>query len=105
VNTATGRTTLTAAKTVSLFTPQSLFGDRFQQVDLSLNKTFSLGWGRLRTAFDVYNAFNSNSIQNTANAYGYDGTKAPADISFNRFGRPTQFLDPRVARITASIEF
>ena len=49
--------------------------------------------------------FNSNSIQNTANAYGFDGTKAATDISFNRWGRPTQFLDPRLVRITASIEF
>jgi hypothetical protein len=105
VNTPGGRTTLTAAKTIDVFTPQSLFGDRFQQVDLSINKSFGLGWGRLRAAFDLYNAFNSNSIQNTANAYGYDGTKAPTDITFNRFGRPTQFIDPRLARITASIEF
>jgi hypothetical protein len=105
VNTPGGRTTLTAAKTIDVFTPQSLFGDRFQQVDLSINKSFGLGWGRLRAALDLYNAFNSNSIQNTTNAYGFDGTKAPTDITFNRFGRPTQFIDPRLARITASIEF
>ena len=105
VNTPAGRTNLTAAKTINIVAPQSMFGDRFQQLDLSLNKSFNVGWGRLRAAFDVYNAFNSNSIQNTANAYGFDGTRAATDIAFNRWMRPTQFIDPRLARVTASIEF
>ena len=105
VNTPGGRTALTEAKTIDLFAPNSGYGDRFQQVDISVNKAFNLGWGRLRAAFDVYNALNGNAIQNVTNAYGFDGTKSPTDISFNRWLRPTQFIDPRLARITASIEF
>ena len=105
VNTPGGRTTLTAAKTISLFTPNSLYGARFQQLDFSVNKAFNLGWGRLRTALDLYNALNGNSIQNLQSAYGFDGTKGPADISFNKWLKPTQFIDPRLIRVTASIDF
>jgi len=105
VNTPGGRTTLTGAKTVSLFTPNSLYGDRFQQLDFSVNKSFNIGWGRLRAALDLYNALNGNEIQNLQSAYGFDGTKAPGDISFNKWLKPTQFIDPRLVRITASIDF
>jgi hypothetical protein len=104
-STSTPRTTLTANKTVSLYTPNSVYGDRFQQLDLSVNKTFTLGWGRLRAALDLYNALNGNSIQNVTNAYGFNGTRASTDTSFNRFLRPTQFIDPRLLRVTASIDF
>jgi Carboxypeptidase regulatory-like domain len=94
------RTTLTAAKNINLIAPNSLYGDRFQQVDLSVNKTFNVGWGRVRTAFDLYNAFNANSIQNVTNAY------APGAIgTVNRWLRPTQFIDPRLVRITMSVDF
>ncbi|HEX7798275.1 MAG TPA: carboxypeptidase regulatory-like domain-containing protein [Vicinamibacterales bacterium] len=105
VNTPGGRTTLTAAKTINLFVNNSLFGDRFQQLDFSVNKSFNLGWGRLRAALDLYNALNGNSIQNLQSAYGFDGTKAPGDISFNKWLKPTQFIDPRLVRVTASIDF
>jgi hypothetical protein len=95
-----GRTTLNAARSVNLFAPNSFYGPRFQQWDLSVNKAFSLGWGRLRTALDLYNAFNANSVQNIQNAY-----TVGAIATVNQWLRPTQFIDPRLVRITASIEF
>ena len=55
-----------------------------------------VGWsglGQLRLAFDLYNALNSNSIQNVTTTYGA------------RWLRPTTFLDPRLARVTAAIQF
>ena len=42
------------------------------------------------------NALNNNSIQNVTTAYSLTG---------NRWQRPTTFLDPRLARVTASIQF
>jgi hypothetical protein len=87
------RTTLTSAKTIDLHVPNSVYGKRFNQLDLSINKSFDIGWGRLRTALDVYNATNSNSIQNVVTTYG------------SRWLRPSTFLDARLARITASIAF
>ena len=91
-------TTLTAPKALNLITPNSLYGDRFNQLDLSINKSLNIGWGKLRLAFDLYNALNSNSIQNVTTAYS-------AVASANRWTRPTTFLDPRLARVTASIQF
>jgi hypothetical protein len=90
--------TLTAPQVLNLITPNSLFGPRFNQVDLSINKTVPMGWGRLRLAFDLYNAFNSNSIQNVTTTY-------TTTANSNRWLRPTTFLDPRLARVTASISF
>jgi hypothetical protein len=87
--------TFTAPGTVvNLITPNSMFGPRFNQLDLAISKSVNMaGWGRLRLAFDLYNALNSNSIQNVVTAYG------------NRWLRPTTFLDPRLARVTAALQF
>jgi hypothetical protein len=81
---------------VMLFTPNALYGPRFNQLDLAVNKTWHLGWARLRTALDLYNALNSNSIQGVNTAY---------NLTANTWLKPTQFLDPRLARVTASIDF
>jgi hypothetical protein len=44
-------------------------------------------------AFDLYNALNSDSIQNVNTTYGLTWL------------RPATFLDPRLARVTAGIAF
>ncbi|PYR01610.1 MAG: hypothetical protein DMG00_30960, partial [Acidobacteria bacterium] len=90
------RTALNAATTVMLFTPNAVYGPRFNQLDLAVNKTWQLGWARLRTAVDLYNALNSNSVQGVNTAY---------NLTANTWLKPTQFLDPRLARVTASIDF
>ena len=90
------RTALNAATTIVLFTPNSMFGPRFNQLDVALNKTWHLSWARLRTAIDVYNALNSNSVQNMNTAY---------NLTANTWLRPTAFLDPRLARFTFGIDF
>jgi len=87
-----------ASQGVNLITPNSLFGARFNQLDLAVNKTLNVGWGKVRLAFDVYNALNSNSIQNVTTQYS-------ANPNANRWLRPTTFLDPRLARVTASLQF
>jgi hypothetical protein len=97
--TALGTTLVSGgAQGVTLITPNSLFGDRFTQLDLSVNKSVNVGWGRVRLAFDLYNALNGNSIQNVTTAYTPSATA-------NRWTRPTTFLDPRLARVTASLNF
>jgi hypothetical protein len=84
---------LTGPQVINVIRPNSLFGDRFNQLDLSVNKSLNVGFGRLRLAFDLYNALNANSIQNVTTTYG------PTWL------RPTTFLDPRLARVTASLQF
>ena len=83
---------------VNLITPNSLFGPRFNQLDLAVSKTVGMGWGKLRLAFDLYNALNNNSVQNVTTTYGFNA-------SSNRWQRPTTFLDPRLARVTMAIQF
>lgn len=87
------RLALTTAKTVNLYAPNSVYGTRFSQLDVAVSKSFDIGWGRLRTALDVYNVLNSNSIQGVVTAYS------------SRWLRPVTFLDARLARVTASISF
>ena len=87
------RTTLTSAKALNLYAPNSVFGDRFSQLDVAVRKSFNIGWGKFQTALDVYNVLNSNSIQTLITAYG------------SRWLRPGGFLDARVARITTSVQF
>jgi hypothetical protein len=90
--------TLQANQVINLITPNSLFGDRFSQLDLSLNRSFNIGWGRLRLAFDLYNALNGNSIQNVT-------TTVSSNAATNQWLRPTTFLDPRLARVTVNLQF
>jgi hypothetical protein len=88
------RTALTSAKIVNLYAPNSVFGERFKQLDVAVNKSFDIGWGRVRAALDVYNVLNGNSVQNVVTAY-----------SLQRWLRPIGFLDARLARVTASLQF
>jgi hypothetical protein len=90
------RATLSTARAVALHRANSQYGPRFSQLDLALRKTLTAGPARLQLALDVYNALNGNSIQNVITAYSLAG---------NRWLRPSTFLDARLARITASLQF
>jgi hypothetical protein len=92
---------------VNLITPNSLYGPRFNQLDLAVSKSVGIGWGRLRLSFDLYNALNSNSIQNVTTAYSASvvGGQLVSAPTANRWQRATTFLDPRLARVTAAISF
>jgi hypothetical protein len=87
------RTTLTAAQTVNLYAPNSVFGDRFQQLDVTVSKTLRTTMGRLLVSVDMYNALNSNSIQSVISAFGA------------RWQRPVTFLEARLLRVTGRIDF
>ena len=86
----------TATKTIPLYTPNSLYGERFHQLDLALNKRWNLGVTRLTTSLDLYNALNSSSVQQVVSAYS---------LTANRWRTPTQFLSARLLRVTASLTF
>lgn len=83
----------TTTRTVPLYVPKSLFGDRFSQLDVALNKTFDLGVARLVGRLDLYNALNSSSIQEVVSAYGA------------RWQTPTQFIPARLMRVTGTLQF
>jgi hypothetical protein len=84
---------LTAPTAVNLITPNSMYGARFNQLDLSVNRALNLHWSRLRLAFDLYNALNGDSIQGVTTTYGVTWL------------RPNNFLAPRLARVTAALSF
>jgi hypothetical protein len=56
--------------TVSLVEPGTLYGDRMNQVDLRLTKTFQYGRARLQGMVDLYNALNDNTVLVQSNVYG-----------------------------------
>ena len=87
--------TFTNPQVVNLITPNSIFGPRFNQLDLSLNKMVNVGWGRLRLAFDLYNALNSSVVLTYNNAF----------IPGGNWLQPNTILTPRMARISAEFTF
>jgi len=84
----------TATKTVGLIQPQTVFGDRMNQIDIRLSKRFTLSTAsRFAINLDLYNVTNSNWI------IGYQPNFGP------NFLRPTQVLSPRLFKIGGQYDF
>jgi hypothetical protein len=68
---------------VGLIPPGTFYGDRVQQLDLSLAKLLRLGPRRLRIAADIFNVLNSSAVlaENTA----YANFRRPDEIILARF--------------------
>jgi hypothetical protein len=65
------RPVCTATATVPLISPNTLFEDRRNQIDLRVTKLFRIGGKlRLNANLDVYNVFNNSSILSVNGAYG-----------------------------------
>jgi hypothetical protein len=80
----------------NLFTPNTIFEDRLQQVDLRFSKVFSFGSRRVTGNFDIYNLFNANTILNRNNTYSPSGST---------WGTPTDVLAGRLLKFGAQISF
>lgn len=78
---------------LTIMEPNTAFEDRLQQVDLRFTKQFRVGGTRIQAMFDVYNAFNANTI------LGVNG----------RFGalwlQPTSILAGRLLKFGTQIDF
>jgi hypothetical protein len=81
--------------TVSLIEPNSLYGDRINQVDLRVGKI--LRFGRVRTGvnLDVFNALNSAAVLAVNNSFG--GTTP--------WQRPQSILQARLVKISLQADF
>jgi hypothetical protein len=79
--------------TVNLIEPNTVFGDRINQVDLRVGKLLRFGGTRTNISLDVVNLLNSND--NIAYS-GTFGASWPAT---------TQVLVPRIFRISAQFDF
>jgi hypothetical protein len=78
---------------VNLIAPQTVFGDRINQVDFRVAKVLRFGRNRAQVGVDIFNVMNSNVAQ------GYLQTFGPT------WRRPTSVMDARFARISGQIDF
>jgi hypothetical protein len=66
-----GAATCNGTVTVDLIPPDTLFGDRVQELDVRFSRIFRLGGKTQLTGnFDVYNLFNSSTVLNQNTRYG-----------------------------------
>jgi hypothetical protein len=91
--TTLGRTPTGGSQVTQLIAPNSIFADRFTQVDLRLGKGFKAGRSRIQGTLDVFNAFNSSGVLAQNNTYG------PS------WRTPTLILQGRLLKIGAQIDF
>ena len=81
-------------KTVNLIQPESVHGDRLNQIDIRFSKRFKMGESaRISVNADLYNITNNNWI------IGYTSTYGP------NFLRPAQVLSPRLFKVGAQFDF
>jgi hypothetical protein len=89
-----GLATCTATVTINnLVEPNTRFEKRLTQVDLRLTKSLTVGKTRVQGMFDVYNAFNADTILSMVTTYG------PTWL------RPTRILGARTFKLGAQLDF
>jgi hypothetical protein len=79
--------------TVNLIAPQTLFGDRINQVDFRIAKVLRFGGRRAQVGIDIFNVMNSNVAQGYLQTFGATWL------------RPTSVIDARFARVSGQIDF
>jgi hypothetical protein len=78
--------------TVNLIAPQSMYGDRVNQLDLRIGKLLRLGRARTVASVDVFNVLNANPV--LAENFAYTSWRSPQSI-----------LNPRFARISVQFDW
>jgi hypothetical protein len=87
---------------VNLVSPGTLYGDRVNQVDLRVGKTFKFaGRGRLNTNVDLYNVFNANPATQQQNNFSTT-VFAPTATAWQA---PQAVLPARIVKISAQFDF
>ena len=82
-----------ASVTVNLIAPQTVFGDRINQVDFRVAKILRFGGKRVQIGVDIYNVMNSSVAQGYLQTFGANWL------------RPTSVMDARFARVSGQIDF
>jgi hypothetical protein len=77
---------------VNLIEPQTMFGDRVNQLDLRFGKVLRFGRAKTVASVDVFNALNSNPV--IAENFAYSVWRSPQSI-----------LNPRYARFSLQFDF
>jgi hypothetical protein len=79
--------------TVQLIPPGTMYGERLNQVDFRLSKTFTVRRFRIQPAFDLYNVFNGNPVIGQNNTFGPE------------WQRPTVIQLGRLAKFNVQVNF
>src|SRR5262245_38414687 len=87
----------TATKTVSLITPETLYGEYLRQLDVRLSRRFTVGRFHLRGDANLYNVFNSDWVSAFNTTF--------STTASNAFLRPTGVLQGRLFKIGGQLEF
>ena len=90
-----------ASVTLNVAPPNSLFGDRVNQVDVRVGKILKFGARKLQLNADLYNAFNVSSAVIYNSTYGTFGSATAGSV----FKQPTQILDGRLAKFSVQFDF
>jgi Carboxypeptidase regulatory-like domain len=69
-STTLGRPFTLGQANVNVIEPGTEFGDRLNQIDLRFSKIFRMGRSRLDVNVDVYNAFNSDAVNQEIGSWG-----------------------------------
>ena len=90
-----------ASVTLNVAPPNSLFGDRVNQMDFRAGKIFRFGGKRLQANFDLYNMFNASPVVNSTAPTGRSDLRRRAAS----YSQPTQILDGRLAKFSVQFDF
>jgi hypothetical protein len=85
---------------VPLLTPGSMYGDRINEIDLSVAKILKFGRTRTRVGIDVYNVMNSSAVL----AYNL-GYAAPGTTGAGAWLAPQQVLTGRYGKLSVQFDF
>jgi hypothetical protein len=81
-----------ANATINLLDPGDIYGDRVNQVDFRLGKTFRFGGRRAQANLDIYNLFNANPVMQENRSYAVWRT-------------PQRIMDARLFKISGQFDF
>jgi hypothetical protein len=95
-----GNTSNDTTVQVNLFNNNELWGDRVTLIDLKLAKVIRFKGKRATLGADIYNLFNSDSIQGYDNNYVVGATGAA-----QTWGNPTSLVSPRFVRLSLQANF
>jgi hypothetical protein len=77
---------------VNLIAPNTVFGDRLNQLDLRISKILRAGRTRASVGVDIYNALNT-------------GTPLSYNASYAAFMVPTSIVTPRFVKFAVNVDF
>jgi hypothetical protein len=83
----------TQAVTVNLVEPGSARLPRWNQVDMSLRRVFTIGRSRVDGSLDLFNVLNGSTVLDYNRNYG------------PTLYRPTQILQGRLLRLSSTLQF